>query len=36
MTQIIVTLEQPDIIALEKNGDKQTIAKVNMLQSFYI
>ncbi|KAJ1259371.1 hypothetical protein BS78_10G149300 [Paspalum vaginatum] len=26
MTQIIVTLEQSDIIALEKNGDKQTIA----------
>jgi len=29
MTQIIVTLEQPDIIALEKNGDKLKIAKVN-------
>ncbi|CAN6195206.1 unnamed protein product, partial [Urochloa humidicola] len=27
MTQIIVTMEQPDIIALEKNEDKQTIAK---------
>ncbi|XP_062228745.1 putative phospholipid-transporting ATPase 9 isoform X2 [Phragmites australis] len=29
MTQIIITLEQPDIIALEKNGDKQTIAKAS-------
>lgn len=29
MTQIIVTLEQPDIIALEKNGDKQAIAKAS-------
>ncbi|CAN6201610.1 unnamed protein product [Urochloa humidicola] len=29
MTQIIVTLEQPDIISLEKNGDKQTIAKAS-------
>ncbi|CAL5047719.1 unnamed protein product [Urochloa decumbens] len=29
MTQIIVTLEQPDIIALEKNGDKLSIAKAS-------
>jgi len=29
MTQIIITLEQPDIIALEKNGDKLTIAKAS-------
>ncbi|CAN6216929.1 unnamed protein product [Urochloa humidicola] len=29
MTQIIITLEQPDIIALEKNGDKETIAKAS-------
>ncbi|WVZ81117.1 hypothetical protein U9M48_028533 [Paspalum notatum var. saurae] len=29
MTQISVTLEQSDIIALEKNGDKQTIAKAS-------
>ncbi|AQK84052.1 putative phospholipid-transporting ATPase 9 [Zea mays] len=29
MTQIIVTLEQPDIIALEKNGDKPKIAKAS-------
>jgi phospholipid-translocating ATPase len=29
MTQIIITLEAPDIIALEKNGDKYSIAKVN-------
>ncbi|XP_062232932.1 putative phospholipid-transporting ATPase 9 isoform X2 [Phragmites australis] len=29
MTQIIITLEQHDIIALEKNGDKQTIAKAS-------
>jgi phospholipid-translocating ATPase len=28
MTQIIVTLEAPDIIALEKNGDKESIARV--------
>uniref|UniRef100_A0A0E0AA16 Phospholipid-transporting ATPase n=1 Tax=Oryza glumipatula TaxID=40148 RepID=A0A0E0AA16_9ORYZ len=27
MTQIIVTLEAPDIIALEKNGDKESIAR---------
>ncbi|KAF8779283.1 hypothetical protein HU200_002964 [Digitaria exilis] len=29
MTQIIITLEQPDIIALEKNGDKHTIGKAS-------
>jgi phospholipid-translocating ATPase len=29
MIQIIITLEAPDIIALEKNGDKHSIAKVN-------
>jgi hypothetical protein len=29
MTQIIITLEQSDIIALEKNGDKLAITKVN-------
>ncbi|CAN6221390.1 unnamed protein product [Urochloa humidicola] len=29
MTQIIITLEQPGIIALEKNGDKETIAKAS-------
>ncbi|KAL5200643.1 hypothetical protein ABZP36_021846 [Zizania latifolia] len=29
MTQIIVTLEALDIIALEKNGDKQSIAKAS-------
>ncbi|KAK3132367.1 hypothetical protein QOZ80_6AG0520290 [Eleusine coracana subsp. coracana] len=29
MTQIIISLEQPDIIALEKNGDKEAIAKAS-------
>ncbi|KAM0908005.1 hypothetical protein ACQ4PT_015722 [Festuca glaucescens] len=29
MTQIIITLEAPDIIALEKNGDKYSIAKAS-------
>ncbi|PWZ06246.1 putative phospholipid-transporting ATPase 9 [Zea mays] len=29
MTQIIVTLEQPDIIALEKDGDKYKISKAS-------
>ena len=28
MTQIIITLEQSDIIAMEKTGDKVAIAKV--------
>ncbi|KAM3209646.1 hypothetical protein ACQJBY_064001 [Aegilops geniculata] len=29
MTQIIIALEAPDIIALEKNGDKDSIAKAS-------
>jgi phospholipid-translocating ATPase len=29
MTQIIISLEQPELIALEKNGEKEVIAKVN-------
>ncbi|TVU11293.1 hypothetical protein EJB05_44868 [Eragrostis curvula] len=29
MTQIIISLEQPDIIAKEKNGDKEAIAKAS-------
>jgi phospholipid-translocating ATPase len=29
MTQIIISLEQPNIIVLEKNGEKEAIAEVN-------
>lgn len=29
MKQIVVTLDSPDIIALEKQGDKDAMAKVH-------
>ena len=29
MRQIVITLDAPDIIAIEKQGDKEAVAKVN-------
>lgn len=31
MKQIIISLETPQILALEKEGDKDAIAKVNII-----
>lgn len=31
MKQIIITLDSPDIIALEKHGDKEAVAKVKKI-----
>jgi hypothetical protein len=36
MTQIIITLDKADIVALEKIGDKHTIAKVFFLHNPFL
>lgn len=32
MKQIVVTLDSPDIVALEKQGDKDAMAKVHLIK----
>jgi hypothetical protein len=35
MAKIVITLDQPEIFALEKNGDKQQIATVNKYHLYF-
>ena len=34
MKQIVITLDSPDILSLEKQGDKEALSKVHDLGSF--
>lgn len=34
MKKIVITLDSPDILSLEKQGDKEALAKVTTLNSY--